>query len=146
MLSILLGLAVQVTQAPAAQRPALTVSVRPANPSVVVGDSIRLAGEVQIPPAAPCRTRAFNGLGGSFEGGNDSTGLVKAGAVGTFVAYAVPSVDGKPARPTPIPVRIVAQPQPESFSTAPRPSSWWVSAWRWTPTCSPPTGTNVAIP
>ena len=39
MLSVLLSLAVQVTQAPAAPRPALTVSVRPANPTVVVGDS-----------------------------------------------------------------------------------------------------------
>src|SRR4030095_7255363 len=29
---------------------------------------------------------------------------------GTFVAYAVPSVDGKPARPTPISVRILPQP------------------------------------
>jgi len=112
MLSVLLSLAVQVTQAPApaAPRPALTVSVRPANPSVVVGDSIRLAGEVRDSSGRPVPNARIRWLGGSFEGGIDSTGMVKAGAVGTFVAFAVPSVDGKPARPTPIPVRIVAQP------------------------------------
>ena len=110
MLSVFLSLAVQVTQAPAAPRPALTVSVRPANPSVVVGDSIRLAGEVRDSSGRPVPNARIRWLGGSFEGGIDSTGMVKAGAVGTFVAYAVPSVDGKPAGPTKIPVRIVAQP------------------------------------
>jgi hypothetical protein len=110
MLSVILSLAVQVTQAPAAPRPALTVSVRPANPSVVVGDSIRLAGEVRDSSGRPVPNARIRWLGGSFEGGIDSTGMVKAGAVGTFVAYAVPSVDGKPAGPTKIPVRIVAQP------------------------------------
>src|SRR6476661_401177 len=112
MLSVLLSLAVQVTQAPApaAPRPALTVSVRPANPSVVVGDSIRLAGEVRDSSGRPVPNARIRWLGGSFEGGIDSTGLVKAGAVGTFVAYAVPSVDGKPARPTPVSVRILPQP------------------------------------
>src|SRR5262245_12712176 len=110
MLSVLLSLAVQVTQAPAAQRPALTVSVRPANPTVVVGDSIRLAGEVRDSTGRAVPNARIRWLGGSFEGGIDSTGVMKAGAVGTFVAYAVPSVDGKPARPTPISVRIVPQP------------------------------------
>ena len=47
MLSVLFSLAVQATQAPVTQRPALAVSVRPANPTVVVGDSIRLTAEVR---------------------------------------------------------------------------------------------------
>ena len=110
MLSVLLSLAVQVTQAPAAPRPALTVSVRPANPTVVVGDSIRLAGEVRDSAGRPVPNARVRWLGGSFEGGVDSTGLVRAGAVGTFVAYAVPSVDGKPARPTPVPFGSLPQP------------------------------------
>ena len=110
MLSVLLSLAVQATQAPPAQRPALTVSVRPANPTVVVGDSIRLTGEVRDSTGRAVPEARVRWLGGSFEGGVDSTGLVRAGAVGTFVAYAVPTVDGKPSRPTPISVRILAQP------------------------------------
>lgn len=110
MLSLLLSLAVQATQAPTTQRPALTVSVRPANPTVVVGDSIRLTGEVRDSTGRAVPDARVRWLGGSFEGGVDSTGLVRAGAVGTFVAYAVPTVDGKPSRPTPISVRILAQP------------------------------------
>jgi len=71
MLSVFLSLAVQVTQAPAAPRPALTVSVRPANPSVVVGDSIRLAGEVRDSSGRPVPNARIRWLGGSFEGGID---------------------------------------------------------------------------
>jgi hypothetical protein len=52
----------------------------------------------------------MSGGSGPFEGGVDSTGVVRAGAVGTFVAYAVPTVDGKPSRPTPVSVRILPQP------------------------------------
>ena len=63
MLTVLLSLAVQVTQAPATPRPALSVSVRPANPTVVVGDSIRLAGEVRDSQADPYRTRISGGSG-----------------------------------------------------------------------------------
>jgi hypothetical protein len=110
MLVVLFSLAVQATQAPTNQRPAMTVSVRPTNPTVVVGDSIRLTGEVRDSTGRPVPTARIRWLGGSFEGGIDSTGLVKAGAVGTFVAYAVPTVDGRPSRPTPISVRIVAPP------------------------------------
>jgi len=111
MLAVLLVLAVQVTQAPATQqRPALSVSVRPANPTVVVGDSIQLTGEVRDSAGRPVPNARVRWLGGSFEGGVDSTGLVRAGAVGTFVAYAVPTVDGRPSRPTPISVRILPQP------------------------------------
>ena len=135
-----------MTQAPAAPRPALTVSVRPANPSVVVGDSIRLAGEVRDSAGRPVPNARIRWLGGSFEGGVDSTGMVKAGAVGTFVAYAVPSVDGKPARPTPIPVRIVAQPAARIALTTDLPNSWWVSGWPSTPRCMRRTETAVAIP
>src|SRR5512147_1113032 len=109
MLSVLLSLAVQVTQAPATQRPALTVSVRPANPTVVVGDSIRLTAEVRDSTGGVVPSARVRWLGGSFEGGVDSTGLVRAGAVGTFVAYAVPTLDGRPSRPTPISVRILPQ-------------------------------------
>jgi hypothetical protein len=110
MLSVLFSLVVQATQAPAGQRPSLTVSVRPANPTVVVGDSIRLTAEVRDSAGHVVPTARIRWLGGSFEGGVDSTGMVKAGAVGTFVAYAVPTVDGRPSRPTPIPVRILPQP------------------------------------
>jgi hypothetical protein len=110
MLAVLFSLAVQATQAPQAQRPALTVSVRPANPTIVVGDSIRLSGEVRDSTGRTLSSAQIRWLGGSFEGGVDSTGLVRAGAVGTFVAFAVPVVDGRPSRPTPISVRIIAQP------------------------------------
>ena len=77
MLTVLLSLAVQVTQAPATQRPALSVSVRPANPTVVVGDSIQLAGEVRDSAGRPVpnahvrwlgavrRRRRFHGRGAS---------------------------------------------------------------------------------
>jgi hypothetical protein len=111
MLSMLLSLAVQATQtAPTVQRPTLTVAVRPANPTIVVGDSVRLTAEVRDSTGRVVPTARVRWLGGSFEGGVDSTGLVRAGAVGTFVAYAVPTVDGKPSRPTPISVRIIPGP------------------------------------
>jgi hypothetical protein len=110
MLSVLFSLAVQATQAPVTQRPALAVSVRPANPTVVVGDSIRLTAEVRDSTGGVVPNARVRWLGGSFEGGVDSTGMVKAGAVGTFVAYAVPTVDGRPSRPTPVSVRILPQP------------------------------------
>jgi hypothetical protein len=111
MLTALISLVVQVTQAaPADQRPAVTVLVRPTNPTVVVGDSLRLAGEVRGVNGQAIPNAQIRWLGGSFEGAVDSTGMVHAGAVGTLVAYAVPSIDGRPARPTPISVRIVAAP------------------------------------
>jgi len=109
MLSLLLSLAVQANQAPT-QRPAMTVSARPANPTVAVGDSIRLSGEVRDSTGRTVPNAQIRWLGGSFEGGIDSTGLVRAGAVGTFVAFAVPIVDGRPSQPTRIPVRTVAPP------------------------------------
>ena len=110
MLTVLFSLVVQAAQVPGGQRPAMTVSVRPANPTVVVGDSVRLTGEVRDSTGRAVPNARVRWLGGSFEGGVDSTGLVRAGAVGTFVAYAVPTVDGKPSRPTPISVRILPQP------------------------------------
>ena len=111
MLALLLGLAVQATQTPpAGQAPAMTVAVRPTNPTVTVGDSIRLTGEVRDAGGRPVPGARVRWLGGSFEGAVDSTGLVRAGAVGTFVAYAVPTTDGRPSRPTPVSVRIVPPP------------------------------------
>jgi len=108
MLVLLLSLAVQANQSPPpAQAPALTVAVRPTNPTVTVGDSLRLTGEVRDAAGRPVSGAQIRWVGGSFEGAVDSTGLVRAGAVGTFVAYAVPSTDGRPGRPTPISVRIV---------------------------------------
>jgi hypothetical protein len=108
MLVLLLSLAVQANQAPTpTQAPALTVAVRPTNPTVTVGDSLRLTGEVRDAAGRPVSGAKIRWVGGSFEGAVDSTGLVRAGAVGTFVAYAVPSTDGRPGRPTPISVRIV---------------------------------------
>ena len=108
MLVLLLSLAVQANQGPPpAQAPALTVAVRPTNPTVTVGDSLRLTGEVRDAAGRPVSGAQIRWVGGSFEGAVDSTGLVRAGAVGTFVAYAVPSTDGRPGRPTPISVRIV---------------------------------------
>ena len=61
MLSLLLSLAVQATQAPANQRPALSVSVRPANPTVVVGDSLRLTGEVRDSAGRPVPNARIDG-------------------------------------------------------------------------------------
>src|SRR5512138_551476 len=110
MLSVLLSLAVQATQVPPAQRPALSVSVRPANPTVVVGDSIRLTAEVRDSTGRVVPSARVRWLGRSFEGGVDSTGMVKGGAAGTFVAYVVPTIDGRPSRPTPVSVRILPQP------------------------------------
>jgi len=111
MLALLLGLAVQATQTPpAGQAPAMTVSVRPTNPTVTVGDSLRLTGEVRDAAGRPIPNARVRWVGGSFEGGIDSTGLVRAGAVGTFVAYAVPTTEGRPGRPTPVSVRIVPPP------------------------------------
>ena len=108
MLVLLLSLAVQANQGPPpAQAPALTVAVRPTNPTVTVGDSLRLTGEVRDAAGRPVSGAQIRWVGGSFEGAVDSTGLVRAGAVGTFVAYAVPSTNGRPGRPTPISVRIV---------------------------------------
>jgi uncharacterized protein YjdB len=111
MLAVLLSLAVQAAQTPTpSQPPAFTIAVRPTNPTVTVGDSIRLIGEVRDASGRPVTGAQIRWVGGSFEGGVDSTGLVKAGAVGTFVAYAVPSADGRPGRPTPVSVRIVPPP------------------------------------
>ena len=108
MLVLLLSLTVQATQGSTpAQAPALTVAVRPTNPTVTVGDSLRLSGEVRDASGRPVSGAQIRWVGGSFEGAVDSTGLVRAGAVGTFVAYAVPSTDGRPGRPTPINVRIL---------------------------------------
>jgi hypothetical protein len=111
MLAVLLSLAVQAAQTPTpSQPPAFTIAVRPTNPTVTVGDSIRLIGEVRDASGRPVTGAQIRWVGGSLEGGVDSTGLVKAGAVGTFVAYAVPSADGRPGRPTPVSVRIVPPP------------------------------------
>ena len=111
MLALLLSLAVQAPQTPSAgQAPAMTVAVRPTNPTVAVGDSIRLTGEVRDAAGRPVVGASLRWVSGSFEGAVDSTGLVRAGAVGTFVAYAVPTVEGRPSRPTRVSVRIVAPP------------------------------------
>jgi hypothetical protein len=110
MLAFVLAAALQQQPAPA-PAPALHVVATPANPTVTVGDSMRLMGEVrdangQVVPNA--RIRWFSG---SFEGRADSTGMVWAGSPGTLVVYAVPSVPGTPpGAPTEIPVRMVAGP------------------------------------
>jgi hypothetical protein len=110
MLTLLIAAALQ-QQPAAASVPALHVVATPANPTVTVGDSLRLTGEVHDASGRVVPNAIIRWLGGSFEGRADSTGMVRAGSPGTLVVFAVPSVPGSPpGAPTEIRVRMVAGP------------------------------------
>jgi hypothetical protein len=107
MLALLLALAVQ--QAPAQK--VTHVVVTPANPTVVVGETLRLVAEARDAEGRVVPGARIRFLGGTFEGSVDSTGVVSAGSPGTLVVFAVASVEGAPpGEPTPITVRMVPAP------------------------------------
>ena len=87
-------------QQPAAQSIA-AVTIQPAEVAVQVGDSVRLTATAVDAAGRPVRhvtVRWFQN-GGQFEGRVDSTGLVRAGSVGTLAvsALAAPREGGSPA-------------------------------------------------
>jgi hypothetical protein len=86
--------------------------VSPANATVVVGDTLRLAAEARDAAGRPVPGVRIIWLGNwAFEGSVDSTGLVRAGSPGTMVVSAVPSVPGSPpGDPTTVTIQMVAQP------------------------------------
>jgi hypothetical protein len=110
MIAFLLAAALQQQPAPA-PAPALHVVATPANPTVAVGDSLRLTGEVHDASGRVVPDARIRWFSGSFEGRADSTGMVRAGSPGTLVVFAVPSVPGSPpGAPTEISVRMVPGP------------------------------------
>src|SRR4051812_23200435 len=84
---------ITVAQVPSSStRLVVTPSVR----TVVAGDSLQLRGQLVDAggqPAANARIM-FVSAGGHFEGSVDSTGLVRAGAVGTIPVTAVALISG----------------------------------------------------
>ena len=108
MLIPVLLFAAALQQQPAPAR----VVVTPANPSVIAGDSLQLraqAVDAQGQPVSGVRI-LFAPAGMSFEASVDTTGLVRAGAVGLLPVSAVAMVPG--ARPVTqrVEVRIVPGP------------------------------------
>jgi hypothetical protein len=108
MIALLLASVLQQPPRPAP----LQVVVTPSQPTVVVGDSLRLRGEVRDAAGRPVPGATVRWLGGGgFEGRVDSLGVVHAGSPGTLVVFAVPAVPGAtPGEPTEIPVRMVPGP------------------------------------
>src|SRR5262245_41084245 len=105
MIAMLLAAVLQQAPQPAP----LQVVVTPAQPTVVVGDSLQLRGEVRDASGRPVPGATVRWLGGGFEGRVDSLGVVRAGSPGTLVVFAVPTVPGTtPGAPTEVPVRMVA--------------------------------------
>ena len=142
MLTVLISLAVQVTQAaPADQRPALTVSVRPTNPTVVVGDSLRLAGEVRDANGRRCRPRASAGWADRSRAASTRPGLVHSGRR-RDVRRLRRAERRRKASPADADQRADSRAAGGHAwsSTTARRSSWWVSGWRWTPTSSSSSG------
>ena len=95
------------------QQPAqagMKVVVKPLNPVVTVGDSLRLSGEVVDAGGRPGCAQS----GGSAVRSRvapTAPGMVHAGSHGTLVVFAVPSVPGSaPGAPTETPVRMVTGP------------------------------------
>ena len=109
-------------QQPAQQQqpaPKLTVVVSPANPTVTVGDSLRLSATVKDEQGKTVPNARVRWFGGSFEGRVDSTGLVRAGSRGTLVIRAVASVEGSPpGPPTAVSIRMLGAP-PATIKVAP---------------------------
>jgi hypothetical protein len=97
--------------------------VTPAIRSVVAGDSLQLRGQLLDAAGQPVPGARvmFTGAGGHFEGSVDSTGLVRAGAVGTIPVTAVALVGG--SRPVVERFEVAMIPGPASrIEVAPRPS------------------------
>jgi hypothetical protein len=115
MLVLTLALALQQPQAPAPPivpaSPVARISVTPARPVVVAGDSLLLRGEAQdsagnIVPGA--RVRCF---GGMFEGHVDTANVVRAGFRGMLHVRCTAAMPGyRAARPQDVYVQIVAPP------------------------------------
>ena len=107
MLALVLALSVQQMPAQAAPQ-VVHVVVSPANPTVVVGETLRLTAEARDSAGRVVPGARVRFLGGTFEGSVDSTGVVTAGAPGTLMVYAVATVEGgPPGQPTPVTVRMV---------------------------------------
>lgn len=99
-------------QQPSATPSLARVAVTPATPVVVAGDSLRLraqALDAQGQPIAGVRI-LFAPTGPGFEGSVDSTGLVQAGAVGSFPVTAIAMVPGGRPVTQRVEVRIVPGP------------------------------------
>ncbi|MEZ4412788.1 MAG: Ig-like domain-containing protein [Gemmatimonadales bacterium] len=92
---MLLALALMFQQVPV-PTPVASVTIRPADAAVTVGDTLRLTAQAFDSagrPLADVRTRWFlSGL--QFEGTVDSTGLVTAGAVGALRVTVLASPQG----------------------------------------------------
>ena len=82
----------QPTTAPAqTSSPVATVTVRPSEAAIQVGDTIRLAASARDSAGRPRNDVAIRWFqsGGHFEGKVDSTGLVTGGATGTITVTAL---------------------------------------------------------
>ena len=91
--------------------PVARVAVTPSNPTVDVGDTLRLHGVAMDSAGRPVAGARIRWLVESFEGSVDSTGLVTAGSSGTLAIYAVAVVPGStPAPPTTVLVRMLPPP------------------------------------
>ena len=92
--AVMLGLA---TATPAFAQSAPRLVITPTNHSVIAGDSLRLTARlVDASGQAVSNARiSFHGVGGRFEGSVDSTGLLRAGAVGTLPVAVVALVPGE---------------------------------------------------
>ena len=117
----LAGLAPVAASAQAA--PASHLVVSPTVRTVVAGDSLQLRGQLLDAAGAPVTGAhvTFRSAGGYFEGGVDSTGLVKGGAVGTIPVAAIALVPGKPPIVQRFDVAIVPGPVAR-IDVSPRPS------------------------
>ena len=111
-----LALVAMQQQPPAAPQ----VIVTPATPVVVVRDSLRLRAHVVGADGKPIPNAriSFAPAGFSFEANVDTTGLVQAGAVGTFPVTAVAFLGGSRVITKRVEVRIVPGP-PARIATQP---------------------------
>jgi hypothetical protein len=71
--------------------------ITPAKRSVIAGDSLRLGARLVDAAGQPVQNAriTFHAVGGRFEGSVDSTGLLRAGAVGTLPVAVVAVVPGE---------------------------------------------------
>jgi hypothetical protein len=95
--TLLLTFAIAAYAAPALAQATPRLVITPANRSVVAGDSLRLGARLvdasgQLVPNARI---SFHAVGGRFEGSVDSTGLLRAGAVGTLPVAVVALIPGE---------------------------------------------------
>jgi hypothetical protein len=96
IVAIVAIMAIAATAAAQAPAAGTRLVVTPAVRSVVAGDSLQLRGQLLDGAGQPVPGARvmFVGAGGRFEGNVDSTGLVRAGAVGTIPVTAVGLVSG----------------------------------------------------